>query len=161
MVKLSNQKTPHSKRRIRRSDGNPGRGLFLEGKDTKEKSKLKSFINKVIHKDENTEPEIVGRRKAYKKQINQSREGLSRKDFRPIHVFESEEEGESEKRKNRTKRNLITAILLGASIVVFILAVIGSVFLFRDGKKSYRSSSNYGKLSMAVSPQRRYRDSKL
>ena len=128
---MSNQRTPLNTRRIRRSEDNPSRGLFIEDNEIKEKKNFFSLIiNKFLRRDKEEDLKTAGRRREYKE--FSIKQGLSRNNYKPVHIFEQDEKGDNERRRRRSSKSTKTLIFFGASLLIFVGAVIGSIFIFSD-----------------------------
>jgi len=135
MVKLSNQRTPNDSRNRRRYEDNTSRSVFLDDNEKKKDRKLKTLFSKDTNKEDSLKPS--SRRRDYDSE-NKIR-GLSRNDYKPIHVFEEDVKGDTERRKSRSRKSGKTIVLFGASLLIFVAAVIGSFFLFSDNGKDESS----------------------
>lgn len=129
---LKDKLPQQSKRRTRRSEQNPSRGLFAEENNTSEENRIKSFINRILNKDKD-EIQIEGRRSEQKRTVSEGRDELSRSDYKPIHKYTSSVKDETLKHRRRNVRNFKTTILLVAGAALVATIIWSAVSLFSKG----------------------------
>lgn len=132
---LKDNQSKQNKRRTRRSEQNPSRGLFAEDNNPFEDNIIKRFLNKIINKETEDEIKAEGRRNDKKRIVSEGRGQLSRSDYKPIHKFTSSVKDETLKKRRRNIRNIKTAFLLAAGAALIFMTIWGVISLFSKEKK--------------------------
>ncbi|MBN2878127.1 MAG: G5 domain-containing protein [Clostridia bacterium] len=125
---MSNQKKPDEKRRVRRGEARPDRGLFKADANNKENS----ILNKIFNKNSKETDEQAPKKRRTEAPKSQSRDELARSSFKPIHKFSTEDAGEKTKRKKRLIRNVKTGLLYVGAASLLVAAVFGTISIFKE-----------------------------
>jgi len=125
---LSNQRKADEKRRVRRGETPPDRGLFK----AESKNNNDGILNKIFNKKNNQQEEPTQKQRRAAASKSQSRDELARSSFKPIHKFNTEDAGEKEKRKKRLIRNVKTGLLYVGAASLLVAAVFGTISIFKE-----------------------------